>query len=305
MHHQESAGLDVAHDLAADDLTRAVLDSFGHGSSERFQTVMQSLVTHLHAFVSEVRLTEEEWRKGIEFLTHIGHITDDKRQEFILLSDILGVSMLVIGLNNQKPAGATESTVFGPFFVEGSPAFANGADLANGASGEPCFIRGRVLSLAGEPISQARIEVWQADDRGFYDVQYKERAEAYCRGHLYADADGRYAFWSVRPEAYPIPHDGPVGGLLAAARRSPMRPAHVHFMVTAPGYKTLITHIFRAGDPYLTSDAVFAVKSSLITDFTRHEPGSAPDGTAMSVPYYTASYEFTLAPAEETDDLHP
>lgn len=305
MDHQESAGPHVAHDLAADDLTRAVLESFGHGASERFQTVLQSLIRHLHGFVSEVRLTEEEWAKGIDFLTRTGHITDDKRQEFILLSDVLGVSMQVIGLNNRKPAGATESTVFGPFFVEGSPELANGADLANGASGEPCYMDGRVLSLAGEPIPQARIEVWQADDQGFYDVQYHEQSETHCRGHLHTGADGRYAFWSVRPEAYPIPSDGPVGELLAAARRSPMRPAHVHFMIMAPGYTTLTTHVFRAGDPYLTSDAVFAVKSSLITDFARHEPGTAPDGTAMAVPYYTMSYDFTLAPSGETGDSRP
>lgn len=304
MQRQENDGQHVAHDLAADDLTRAVLASFSQGTSERYQVVLRSLVTHLHAFVSEVRLTEEEWRTGIDFLTRTGHITDDKRQEFILLSDVLGVSMQVIGLNNERPASATESTVFGPFFVEGSPALANGADLANGASGVSCFMYGRVLSLAGEPIPAARIEVWQADDQGFYDVQYQERTEAHCRGHLHTDADGRYAFWSVRPEAYPIPSDGPVGELLAAARRSPMRPAHVHFMITAPGYKTLITHVFRAGDPYLTSDAVFAVKRSLITEFARHEPGAAPDGTAMSVPYYTASYDFTLAPDEEAVAHH-
>lgn len=302
MDHQESAAPRVAHDLADDDLTRAVLASFGHGTSERFQTVLQSLVRHLHAFIGEVRLTEEEWRRGIEFLTRTGRITDDKRQEFILLSDVLGVSMQVIGLNSRKPAGATESTVFGPFFVEGSPELANGADLANGASGEPCYMRGRVLSLAGEPIPRVRIEVWQADDQGFYDVQYQERTKAHCRGHLYTDADGRFAFWSVRPEAYPIPSDGPVGELLDAAGRGPMRPAHVHFMIEAPGYETLITHVFRAGDPYLASDAVFAVKSSLITEFARHEPGTAPDGTAMSVPYYTMRYDFTLAPAEVTGD---
>ncbi len=302
MDHQESTGPQVANDLAADDLTRAVLASFGHGTSERFQTVLQSLVRHLHAFISEVRLTEDEWAMGVDFLTRTGHITDDKRQEFILLSDVLGVSMLVIGLNNQRPAGATESTVFGPFFVEGSPELANGADLANGASGEPCYMHGLVLSLTGEPIPHARIEVWQADDRGFYDVQYRKQSEAHCRGHLYTDADGHYAFWSVRPEAYPIPCDGPVGEVLAAARRSPMRPAHVHFMIAAPGYQTLITHVFAAGDRYLESDAVFAVKSSLITEFTRHEPGAAPDGTAMGVPYYTASYDFTLTPTGEAGD---
>jgi len=290
-----------ARNLTNEDLTRAVLASFGDSTPERFQQVVQSLVRHLHAFVKEVELTEEEWFRGIDFLTRTGHITDDKRQEFILLSDVLGVSMLVIEINNKKPAEATASTVFGPFFVEGSPQFANGDDLANGAPGEPCFMQGRVLSLTGEPIPDAHIEVWQADDKGFYDVQYKELSQARGRGHLYSDGQGRYSFWSVRPQAYPIPDDGPVGELLDAANRSPMRPAHVHFMIKAPGYKTLITHVFKEGDPYLDSDAVFGVKSSLITGFERHEPGNAPDGKQMDGPFYTMSYDFILAPAEEKD----
>jgi hydroxyquinol 1,2-dioxygenase len=290
-----------ARNLADENLTRAVLASFGDCKSERFQQVVQSLVRHLHAFVKEVELTEEEWFRGIDFLTRTGHITDDKRQEFILLSDVLGVSMLVIEINNKKPAEATASTVLGPFFVEGSPQFANGDDLANGAPGEPCFMQGRVLSFTGEPIPDAHIEVWQADDKGFYDVQYKERSHARGRGHLYSDREGRYYFWSVRPEAYPIPDDGPVGELLDTANRSSMRPAHVHFMIRAPGYKTLITHVFKEGDRHLDSDAVFGVKSSLITRFERHEPGTAPDGKTMDRPFYTMSYDFILAPAEEKD----
>jgi hydroxyquinol 1,2-dioxygenase len=297
--------------LADDDLTAAVAASFAGATSERGREIMQSLVKHLHAFVKEVRLTEAEWFQGIDFLTRTGHITDDKRQEFILLSDVLGVSMLVVGLNSRLPAGATESgepvevvgagtteaTVFGPFFVEGAPRYENGADIANGAPGEPCYMEGRITGLDGAPIAGARIEVWQADDQGFYDVQYADLAGPRGRGHLFSDAEGRYRFWSVKPEAYPIPHDGPVGELLAAAQRSPMRPAHVHFMITAPGYRTVITHVFAAGDQYLDSDAVFGVKSSLIADFARHEPGVAPDGKVLDAPFYTASYDFTLAPA--------
>lgn len=296
MDQRERTDSSTAHDLADEDLTRAVLASFAHSTSERFQTVVQSLVRHLHAFVSEVQLTEEEWFKGIDFLTRTGHITDDRRQEFILLSDVLGVSMQVVGINNQKPGDATESTVFGPFFVENSPRYANGDNISNGAPGEPCFMHGRVLSLSGEPIADAHIEVWQSDSHGFYDVQYEGLAEARGRGHLYSDEQGRYYFWSVRPVAYPIPDDGPVGNLLDAANRSPMRPAHVHFMIKAPGYKTLITHIFEEGDQHLNSDAVFAVKSSLITPFKRHEPGLAPDGVQMEVPFYTMSYDFVLSP---------
>ncbi len=285
--------------LADEDLTQAVLATFSNSSSERFQEVIQSLVRHLHAFVEDVELTEEEWFKGIDYLTRTGHITDDKRQEFILLSDVLGVSMLVIGLNNKKPAEATASTVFGPFYFEGSPRFANGDDIANGAPGEPCFIQGRVLSLTGQPLPDAHIEIWQADDNGFYDVQYKDSSQIQGRGHLYSDSEGRYSFWSVRPEAYPIPTDGPVGELLNAANRSPMRPAHVHFMIKVPGYKTLITHVFKEHDPYLDSDAVFGVRSSLIASFERCEPGIAPDGKQMDVPFYTMHYDFLMAPAEE------
>jgi hydroxyquinol 1,2-dioxygenase len=286
-------------DLTDERLTEEVLARFENSKTPRFQEVMQSLVKHLHTFVSEVGLTEEEWSKGIDFLTRTGHITDDKRQEFILLSDVLGISMLVVGINNRKPAEATESTVFGPFFVEGSPRFENGDDIANGAPGEPCFMQGRVLSVDGDPIPEACIEVWQADDEGCYDVQYDNLGEARGRGHLYSDEEGRYWFWSVRPEAYPIPDDGPVGELLAAANRSPMRPAHLHFMVKAEGYEKLITHVFDEEDEHLDSDAVFGVKSSLITGFERHEPGTAPDGKEINVPFYTMSYDIVLAPVGE------
>lgn len=284
--------------LADEDLTQAVLATFSNAGSARFQQVMQSLVRHLHAFVKDVELTEEEWFKGIEFLTRTGHITDDKRQEFILLSDVLGVSMLVIGLNNKKPAEATPSTVFGPFFLEGSPRFANGDDIANGAPGEPCFIQGQVRSITGEPLPNARIEIWQADENGFYDVQYQESSRVQGRGHLYADSKGYYSFWSVKPEAYPIPTDGPVGEMLQEAKRSPMRPAHIHFMIDVPGYKPLITHVFKDGDPYLDSDAVFGVRSPLIANFERREPGIAPDGRHMAVSFYTLRYDFLMAPKD-------
>jgi hydroxyquinol 1,2-dioxygenase len=282
--------------LADEDLTQAVLATFSHAKSERYQQVMQSLVKHLHAFVKDVELTEDEWFKAIDYLTRTGHITDDKRQEFVLLSDVLGVSMLVIDINNKQFVDATASTVFGPFFFEGSPLFANGDDIANGASGEPCFMYGRVLSTTGEPLPDAHIEIWQADDNGFYDVQNKDSTQVYGRGHLHADSEGSYYFWSVRPEAYPIPNDGPVGELLDAANRSPMRPAHVHFMITVPGYKTLITHVFKEGDQFLDSDAVFGVRSSLITNFERHEPGVAPDGKKLDISFYTMHYDFLLPP---------
>jgi hydroxyquinol 1,2-dioxygenase len=281
--------------LADEDLTQAVLASFEGAGSERFKTVAGSLVRHLHAFATEVGLTEEEWFAGIDFLTRTGHITDDKRQEFILLSDVLGLSMLVVGLNNRRPPEATESTVFGPFFVEGAPRFANGDDIAVGAPGEPCFMQGRVLRVDGEPIAGARIDIWQADEDGFYDVQYADLDEPRGRGYLETGDDGRFWFWSVKPEAYPIPADGPVGELLAAGGRGPMRPAHVHFKVTAEGFQTLITHVFVEGDSYLDSDAVFGVRSHLIGRFERHEPGEAPDGSELGVPFWAMSYDLRLS----------
>src|SRR5213592_2911206 len=182
MNQPERMASNTARDLADEDLTQAVLASFAHSKSERFREVVQSLVRHLHAFASEVELTEEEWFQGIEFLTRTGHITDDKRQEFILLSDVLGLSMLVVGINNRRPPEATESTVFGPFFVEGSPGFANGDDIAQGAPGEPCLMQGRIVDVDGAPVAGAHIEVWQADEDGFYDVQYRDLDHAQGRG---------------------------------------------------------------------------------------------------------------------------
>jgi hydroxyquinol 1,2-dioxygenase len=283
--------------LADEQLTRAVLDSFRGARSTRFRQIAESLVRHLHAFVQDVRLDEEEWLVGIEFLTRAGQITAAERQELILLSDVLGVSMLVVGITNRKPARATQATVVGPFFVEASPRFNNGDDIARGAPGEPCFMHGRVLSTDGIPIAGARIDVWQADEHGFYDVQYERLAEPRCRGHTYTESDGRWCFWSVRPQAYPIPADGPVGDLLAAANRSPMRPAHVHFKVSAEGCQTLITHVFAEGDEYLDSDAVFGVKDELIAPFHRHEPGVAPDGSGREVAFYTMQYDLVLSGA--------
>jgi hydroxyquinol 1,2-dioxygenase len=282
--------------LADEDLTHAVLASFEGAKSERFKEIADSLVRHLHAFASEVRLTEQEWFAGIDFLTRTGHITDDKRQEFILLSDVLGLSMLVVGINNRRPPEATESTVFGPFFVEGSPEFSNGDDIAGDAPGEPCFMEGRVVTLEGEPVAGALVEVWQADEDGFYDVQYADLDRARGRGHLRTGEDGRFWFWSVKPEAYPIPADGPVGDLLAAGGRGPMRPAHVHFKIDAEGFQTLITHVFVEGDEHLDSDAVFGVRSHLIGPFEHHEPGTAPDGRTMDVPFWTMRYDMVLAP---------
>lgn len=282
--------------LTEDTLTNEVLATFEDAKSERFKYVMHSLIRHLHAFVREVRLTEEEWLEAIRFLTRAGRISDDNRQEFILLSDTLGVSMQLIGVNHPKPSDATEATVLGPFYVEGAPEYKNGDDLANGAPGEPCFVEGHVRSITREPIANAHLEIWQADEEGFYDVQREGLSEAQNRGQLNADENGDFWFWTVKPEPYSIPYDGPVGEMLKAAKRSPMRPAHIHFRVSAQGYKSVITHVFEKGDKYLDSDAIFGVKDSLIADFVRHESGTAPDGTEMDKPFYTLNYDFVLAP---------
>jgi len=285
-------------DLQGDDLTDAVVASFDGSQEPRTREVMNALVRHLHAFAREVELTEAEYFTAIDFLTRTGQISTGTRQEFVLLADVLGLSMLTVGLGNPKSTGATESTVFGPFFVEGSPGVELGGDISNGAPGHPCLVNGRVLSTKGEPIAGALVETWQADEDGFYDVQ-KDADGPQNRGHLTTDAEGNYSFWAVRPVAYPIPDDGPVGELLRAGGRGAMRPAHVHFMVTAPGYTRLITHVFARGDKYLASDAVFGVKDSLIADFVEHPAGTAPDGRTLGESFYTVDYDLILATAEE------
>jgi hydroxyquinol 1,2-dioxygenase len=289
----------MEHGLKGEALTEAVVASFDGSPDPRMKTVMSSLVRHLHAFAREVELTEEEYFTGIDFLTRTGQLSTATRQEFVLLADVLGLSMLTVGLGNRKPPEATASTVFGPFFVEGSPALENGDDLSGGAPGQPCLVSGRVLDTGGKPIADALVETWQADEDGFYDVQ-KDVDGPQNRGHLRTDAEGNFRFWAVRPVAYPIPDDGPVGQLLRAGGRGPMRPAHIHFMVTAPGFSRLITHVFAAGDEYLDNDAVFGVKESLIADFTDHPAGTAPDGRVLDRPYATVQYDLVLATTEET-----
>jgi hydroxyquinol 1,2-dioxygenase len=269
--------------LTQDNITQAVIARFADTPDPRLKEIMTSLVQHLHAFAREVKLTEAEWLKGIDFLTRVGHITDDQRQEFILLSDTLGLSMLTVAMNNDKPAGCTEATVFGPFFVEGAPSFDLGEDVANGAPGIPCLVRGTVRGLDGEPVPGAEIQVWQADAEGKYDVQRAGLEAHQARGVLHANGKGQYHFRSILAEAYPIPDDGPVGEMLRATRRHPWRPAHLHFMITAPGYERLITHVFRNGDPYLDSDAVFGVRQSLVADWVKQ-----PDGS------YLVEYDFVL-----------
>ena len=275
-------------------VTDQTLASFA-GAPPRLREVMESLVRHVHSFVRETRLSEEEWNEAVAFLTAAGHITTPTRQEFVLLSDVLGVSMLTVAVNAPPDGDATEATVFGPFFVADSPAVQLGGDIAGEASGEPCWVAGTVRDTAGRPVAGARIEVWEADDEGMYDVQYTDGHLA-GRAHLFTDEDGRYRFWGLTPTPYPIPDDGPVGKLLTASGRSPMRAAHLHFMVTAEGMRRLVTHIFVAGDPYLDSDSVFGVKDSLTYDFARHQAGEpTPDGRRFEGSWSSVEFDIVLA----------
>ena len=288
--------LTSSQDLRERRLVEEVVASFAGTPDPRVRTVLTALVEHLHAFIREVRLTEGEWQQAIDFLTAAGHITDDKRQEFILLSDVLGASMQTIIINDDPTGSATEATVVGPFFVADSPLVPLGGDIAFGASGEPCWVEGTVTDVSGRPLAGARLEVWEADDDGRYDVQYPDGRVA-ARGHLFADADGRYRFWAVTPTPYPIPDDGPVGALLAASGRSPMRAPHLHFMASHEGMRTIATHIFVAGDD-LGSDSVFGIRESLVVEFERHsEDEPTPDGRRVAGSWTRARFDIVLSPA--------
>lgn len=278
-------------------ITQEAIDRM-NPKDERFGQVMTSLIRHLHDFVRDVQLTQDEWMTAIEFLTKAGQICTDKRQEFILLSDTLGVSILVDAINNRFPDGASEQTVLGPYYWEGAPDLPMGSDLAQGIVGEPCFYSGRLTTLDGKPIDGAVLDIWSGDGEGNYDMQL-ESEEMRARGKLTTDADGKYWFRSIKPFYYPVPTDGPVGAMLDAMGRHPNRPGHIHFIVSAPGYKTIVTHIFPSDTPYLDSDAVFGVKQSLIANFERHEPGATPTGEKLAVPFWTCEYDFRLAPQQD------
>ena len=279
-------------------ITEQVTQSFAGAPDDRLRTVMQSLVSHLHAFIRDVRLTEQEWTAAIDFLTRAGHITTETRQEFILLSDVLGASMQTICVNNEARGDATEATVFGPFFVDAAPHVDFGGDISGGAVGQPCWVDGTITGTDGQPIARAVIDVWECDEDGLYDVQYDDGRIA-ARAQLVADDSGRYGFWALKPVPYPIPDDGPVGELLSATGRSPIRASHLHFMVAAPGYRTLVTHIFVAGDEYLDRDSVFGVKESLIKNFVEHSPDEPnPTGRELDAPWVRTRFDIVLPPAD-------
>ena len=285
-------------ELDEHNITDEVLRRFEGCSDARLKQVMTSLVCHLHDFVREVRLTEAEWNYAINFLTRAGQISDDRRQEMILLSDTLGVSTLVDSVNNPPAPGATQSTVLGPFFVDAAPEAESGADIDPGEAGggEPLFVDARVVDPSGAPVAGAVVDVWHSDAEGLYDVQRPE-GELARRARFTTDAEGRLRFRTTMPASYPIPDDGPVGDMLKATGRHPWRPAHVHFMITAPGFRRLVTHVFVDGDTYLDSDAVFGVKESLIDAYPVRPAGTAPDGTPMARPFHVLTYNFGLTPA--------
>jgi hydroxyquinol 1,2-dioxygenase len=284
-------------DFNENNITDAVIDRFKNTPDPRLKKVLTSLVKHLHDFVRDVELTEAEWTQAIAFLTRTGQLCTGKRQEFILLSDTLGVSMLVDAINHRFAKGATETTVLGPFYVQNPPEAAPGADISHGAAGEPLYVDGSILSVDGKPVPNAIIDVWHSDSEGFYDVQLPGLEEPTLRARFHSDAQGRFSFWTILPRYYPIPYDGTVGDMLKASARHPYRPAHVHFMIIADGLEPLVTHLFVDGDQYLDTDAVFAVKNSLIRDFTRQAPGIAPDGKKIDTPWRRLHNDFVLSKA--------
>jgi hydroxyquinol 1,2-dioxygenase len=286
-------------------ITAAVLASFDACRDPRLRELIQALVRHLHAFASETRLGEDEWRAMIASLTATGQITDERRQEFILWSDTLGLSMLVDALAHELPAGATESTVLGPFYVPGAPARDYGESLAEEeGAGIPAWVQGRVLGTGGEPIAGAELDVWQNGEDRLYAVQRPEAPEEHLRGRYRSREDGSYAFLAVRPVPYPIPDDGPVGEMLAATGRHPWRPAHIHMIVRASGYRTLTTHVFDAASEYIDSDAVFAVKPSLLREFEAHAAGDPDPPPGVSADWVSLRNDIVLAlgPDEPVSD---
>jgi protocatechuate 3,4-dioxygenase beta subunit len=289
-----------------------VAASFESTPDPRLKQVLTSLVQHLHAFVKDVELTEEEWGTAIQFLTRTGQMSDAVRQEFILLSDVLGVSMLVETINHRSGGTSTESTVLGPFHVVESPPRELGENIALDGKGEPCLVTGQVTGPDGEPLAGALVDVWQANDDGFYDVQQPGvQPERNLRGLFTADEQGRFWFRSIVPKYYPIPDDGPVGELLAATGRHPYRPAHIHFIATAPGYRPVTTHLFVDGSPYIDSDAVFGVKDSLVREFPVVDDPARAEEVGLPNPFRTVHFDVALLradqapPAAQPADVQP
>ncbi len=286
-----------------DKLIQDVVKAFSGTPDARLRELMTALVKHVHAFAREVDLRPEEWQAGLKFLTATGQISTDTRPEFVLLSDTLGLSMMVVALQQARASGTpqgalppTEATVEGPFYWAGAPDLELGADIAEGVPGEPALYMGRVTDLDGKPLAGALLDIWSGDGDGLYDVQLSDEPTMKARGRFRTDNEGRYWFWSIRPTFYPVPFDGPVGEMMRACGRNINRPGHIHMQVSAPGHVKLTTHIFVAGSPYIDEDAVFGKRDSLVVDFEAHPPGRAVDGREMETPYHSASFDFRLVP---------
>jgi hydroxyquinol 1,2-dioxygenase len=280
--------------VTEDNITDLAVERWATAKDPRLAELMTALVRHVHDFAREVRLTEAEWMAAIRWLTAAGQISDEKREEFILASDVLGLSMLVVQMNHRFDAAATPATVLGPFHIEGSPELGYGADMSEGLAGAPLYLHGTVRDLAGAPVPNAVLDVWQADDQGLYESQHAEIDEARLRAKYATREDGSYCVRTIAPFGYTIPMDGPVGDLIERTEISHFRPAHIHFLLNVPGYEPLITHLFQEGAEYLDSDVVFGTKQELVVRFDEREPGPTPDGGTSDVPWLDARYDFVL-----------
>jgi len=286
----------ISKEAVEEKITQNVLNSLEQTPDPRLKTIMTALISHLHGFVREVELTEAEWFYAIQFLTRVGQMCDDKRQEFILLSDTLGVSMLVDAINHPSNEGNTENTVFGPFYRGGAQELPLGANISQDGKGEPAVVRGRVLNTKGEPIANALLDVWETNENGLYEQQDPDQPDMNLRGKFHSDNQGIYYFVGIKPVSYGIPTDGPVGEMLRGTARHPFRPAHIHLLVSAEDYAPVTTHLFVRGDEYLGSDAVFGVKDSLIVDFVQNDSVEEAARYQLKAPFYTVEYDFILKP---------
>jgi hydroxyquinol 1,2-dioxygenase len=280
--------------VTEDNITDLAVQRWGTARDPRTAEVLTALVRHLHDFAREVRLTEAEWMAGIQWLTRTGHISDEKREEFILASDVLGLSMLVVQMNHQLDPAATPATVLGPFHIDGSPELDFGGDMSDGVPGTPLYLHGTVRDLEGNPVAGGVLDVWQADTEGAYESQIPDIDEARLRAKYTTRENGSYCVRTIAPLGYTIPMDGPVGDLIAQTEISHFRPAHIHFLVNVPGYEPLITHLFQEGADYLDSDVVFGTKQELVVAFESREPGATPDGGKSAEPWAEARYDFVL-----------
>jgi hydroxyquinol 1,2-dioxygenase len=282
--------------VTEDNITDLAVERWATAKDPRLAELMTAFVRHLHDFAREVRLTEAEWMAAMQWLTAAGQISNEKREEFILASDVLGLSMLVVQMNHRLDPQATPATVLGPFHIDGSPEFDYAGDMSDGLPGTPLYLHGTVRDLAGNPVAGGVLDVWQADNDGAYEVQIPDVDEARLRAKYTTREDGSYCIRTIAPLGYTIPMDGPVGDLIGRTEISHFRPAHIHFLINVPGYEPLITHLFREGSQYLDSDVVFGTKQELVVRFDEREAGPTPDGGTSEVPWVEARYDFVLQP---------